>query len=417
MSVASGALASSVKPLGVYLPRPDLASGVVAPQYADPSLEESSESAVGGPLGFLNRVRLEIDSPRRNAAERQALLTQTAVRLRELLDGDTYEFHAPPVFLICRLESRGHSQTGIIADVALDAYKRGLVKVHESTRQDQEDLLFDYMNVVRASFLPVFLIHRPSSGVEHAIAVGASGAPTIDIETDDGLRMTVWAVRDASTVGQIEHAVGELDALYVADGHHRAAAAARFSRACAEANPDHSGGEPYAHIASVLFSSDQLAIHPYDRCVALNALDPRDVLAKVRSTFSVEHLAGAPVPPQPGEFLMRLAEDWHSVRIPERLRDQSGVAGLDVSVLHEHLLDPVLGIDDPRTDARLEFVPGAKGPRELARLCRGASAVSFALHPSSVEELMEVSDRGEIMPPKSTFFAPKLRSGLIVRLL
>ncbi|MGI9659337.1 MAG: DUF1015 family protein, partial [Gaiellaceae bacterium] len=278
-------------------------------------------------------------------------------------------------------------------------------------------LLVDYMNVVRASFLPVFLIHRPSTGVEQAIAAGASGAPTIDIETDDGLRMTVWAVRDAAAISQIESAVGQLDSLYVADGHHRAAAAARFSSACAEANPGHSGGEPYAHIASVLFSSDQLAIHPYDRCVALGALDAGDVLAKIHSAFSVEQLVGPPVAPEPGQFLMRLAEEWYRVSVPDRLRDQPGVGGLDVSVLHEHLLDPVFGIEDPRTDARLEFVPGAQGPDELARLCRGKSAVSFALHPSSLDELMDVSDRGEIMPPKSTFFAPKLRSGLIVRLL
>ena len=412
----SGPLASSVRPLGIYLPRPELAARVVAPQYADPTLEESSDSALGGPLGFLNRVRLEIDSPRRNALERQELLTETAARLRDLLDSDTYDLHAPPVFLICRLQSGGRSQSGIIADVALEAYRRGLVKVHESTRRDQEDMLVDYMKVVRASFLPVFLAHRPSEAVAAAVAAGASRSPTVDVETDDGLRMSVWVVREPNMVVEIERAVGELDSLYVADGHHRAAAAARFSSGCAEANPSHSGSEPYAHVASVLFSSDQLEIHPYDRCVRLDGRSSGDVLTAIRSTFLIDDVVGPPLP-RPGEFLMGLAEEWHRVRIPDRLLDQPGVAGLDVSVLHEHLLGPLLGIGDPRTDARLEFVPGRDGPEGLEKLCRGSGAVSFALHPSSLDELMDVADRGEIMPPKSTFFAPKLRSGLIVRVL
>lgn len=415
MTSTAGALASSVRPLGVYVPRADLAAAVVAPEYADPALEESSESVVGGPLGFLNSVRLEIDSPRRDAAGRQELLARTARRLRELLNGDTYEFRAPPVFLICRLESGGHTQTGLIADVALDAYRRGLVKVHESTRKDQEDLLVDYMNVVRASFLPVFLIHRPSASVEHVITAGATGEPVVDIEAEDGLRMTLWEVREPELVDEVAAALGDLDSLYVADGHHRAAAASRFARACEDANPDHTGTEPYAHIASVLFSSDQLAIQPYDRCVRLDGRSPDDVLARIREGFDVRPHDGADV--ARGELLMRLDDRWLRIGIPERLREQPGVAGLDVSVLHEQLLGPVLDVWDPRTDPRLEFVPGRDGRTGIDRLCRGRDVVSFALHPVSVDELIDVSDLGEIMPPKSTYFAPKLRSGVVVRLL
>ena len=417
MTQTSDTLASSVRPLGVFLPRPDVAAALVAPQYSDPALEESSESAVGGALGFLNRVRSEVDAPQRDAAERQALLRATATQLGELLDGDSFEFHAPPMFLICRLEHNGHSQTGIIADVALEAYERGLVKVHESTRQDQEDRLVEYMEAVRASFLPVFLIHRPSASVDTVIASAAASPATLDVETADGLRMQVWALRESDLIAEVGRAVAGLESLYVADGHHRAAAAARFARSCAEANPGHSGTEPYAHIVSVLFSSDQLTIHPYDRCITLNGRRSDEVLSAVGAVFEVERLRGAAAPPPPGAFLMRLGEEWFAVRVPERLLACSGVAGLDVSILHEHLLEPVLGIGDARTDPRLEFVPGTHGPGELERLCRGPAAVSFALHPTSVDELMDVSDRGEVMPPKSTFFAPKLRSGLIVRLL
>ena len=417
MRQASDTLASSVRPLGVFLPRADVAAALVAPQYTDPSLEESSDAALGGPLGFLNLIRSEVDAPRRDPVARQALLRASARQLRELLDGDSFDFHAPPVFVICRLEQDGHSQTGIIADVALEAYQRGLVKVHESTRQDQEDRLLEYMNAVRASFLPVFLIHRPSSAVGAAIALGIATSPTIDVETGEGLRMKLWVLRDPALIADIAGALAGLESLYVADGHHRAAAAARFAQSSAAANVEHSGAEPYAHIVSVLFSSDQLAIHPYDRCITLNGRRSEDVLSAIGAAFELERLGGPAAPPPRGELLMRLAEEWFAVRIPERLRSQSGVAGLDVSILHEHLLEPVLGVGDARTDPRLEFVPGTHGPGELERLCRGPSAVSFALHATSVEELMDVSDRGEIMPPKSTYFAPKLRSGLIVRLL
>ncbi len=421
MSQPNGQLGPAVQPVGVYLPRPEVADDVVAPQYSDPTLEESSESAVGGPLGFLNVVRSEVDAPRRDDAARRELMAQTAARLRALLDGDTYNFHAPPIFLVCRLARDGHSQTGVIADVALEAYTSGRVKVHESTRQDQEDRLLEYMSAVRASFLPVFLIHRPSEAVERVIAEGASTTPTIDIEADDGLRMTVWVVAGSELVDATSEALGALDALYVADGHHRAAAAARFAQLRAGENPAHTGAEPYAHIVSVLFSSDQLAIHPYDRSVTVNAAaaacGPRDVLAAVRDRFEVSELPDPARPAAAGEFLMCLGEAWFTVRVPGALLSQPGVAGLDVSVLHDHLLRPVLGIDDPRTDPRLEFLPGPDGPAALDRLCRGPSAVSFALHPTSVDELMDVSDRGEIMPPKSTYFAPKLRSGLVVRLL
>ena len=417
MSAAGTQCGSRVRPLGVYLPRPDIAASVVAPHYADPLLEDSSESAVGGPLGFLNAVRAEIDSPRTDEVARRSLLADTAIRLRELLEGGTYEHHASPIFLACRLEAGGHAQTGIIADVSLDGYREGYVKVHESTRHDQEDRLLEYMSAVRASFLPVFLTHRPSESVDEVVAAATTADPTIDIETGDGLRITVWAIAAPELVASIEASLAGLDALYVADGHHRAAAAARYALRCAEENPDHTGVEAYTHIAAVLFSSDQLSIQPYDRCVELAEHTPEEVLARIGQEFELEPLDGRPDVAGAGEYLMRIAERWYRVRPPRRLLSQLGVAGLDVSVLHDHVIAPILGVEDARTDPRLQFIPGADGRSELERLCRGAGTVSFAVHPTSVDELMEVADRGETMPPKSTFFAPKLRSGLVVRLL
>lgn len=418
MNEAGGALASAVRPTGAYLPRPDLAATVLAPAYEEPRTPPDGESTAANPLAFLNELRAEIDAPMQTDAGRQAMLAQTAGRLRALLDGEIFNLYGPPAFFVCRLEVDGHTQTGVIADVALDAYDRGLVKVHELTRKGQEDRLAEYLGAVRASFLPVFLIHRPADGVDHVVAEVVARTPTIDVETEDGLLLSVWVVSDPAEVSVVQSALDELDALYVADGHHRAAAASRFSAACAEANPDHCGDEPYTHMLAVLFPSDQLVIQPYDRCIAdLGAVEPGELLAQLQRDFELEELVGEPPAPRAGEYLMGLAERWYRVRVPERFRDRAGVAGLDVSILHEHVVGPILGIEDLRTDPRIEFVPGTRETDELEQLCRGPRAASFALHPMSVSELMGVSDRSELLPPKSTYFVPKLRSGLIVRLI
>ena len=325
MSRGIGALASSIRPTGAYLPRSELAAKVLAPPYENQAGATGIHRDVENPLAFLNALRAEIDLPLQTDEGRKAMLVETVKQLHDLLAGETFEFYAPPAFFVCRLEVDGHAQTGVIADVALDAYDRGLVKVHELTRRGQEDRLFEYMGAVRASFLPIFLIHRPLETVTAVIGRVVAQPPTIDVESDDGLKLTGWAI-------------------------------------------------------------------------------PVDELDRVDDA------------PEAGSYLMRLAERWYRVAIPDAFRAQAGVAGLDVSVLHDQLLAPLLGIDDARTDPRIEFVPGTRGMDELDRLCRGPLAVSFALHPMSVADLMDVSDRNELLPPKSTYFVPKLRSGLIVRL-
>ena len=418
MSARRGTPPSLIRPLGAYLPRPELAAKVIAPPYDNLTVEEPRELVADNPLSFLNVVRSEIDVPEHTEAERLAMLTDTAVRLRELLDGEIFDFYPPPVFFVCRLELGSHAQTGIVADVSLDAYDRGLVKVHESTRRGQEDRLLEYMNIVRASFLPVFLIHRLSAAVDTVIAAAVGEAPAIDVHADDGLHLSVWVVDDPADVAQIERALAELEELYVADGHHRVAASYRSAVSRAKSNPDHADDAPYTHLVSVLFSADQLVIHPYNRCVRdLGGRSAEQLLRAIASSFAVQEIPGAAAPTSPGEFSMHVAGRWYQITAPAGLREAGGAAGLDVTILHDHLLRPLLGIDDPRTDLRIEFVPGTLGLAELERLCRDGFAVSFALHPMGADELMEVADRGEQLPPKSTWFAPKLRSGLVVRLL
>lgn len=407
-----------IRPLSAYLPRPELAAKVIAPPYDDLTVEQSRGLVADNPLSFLNVLRSEIDVPEHTEAERLAMLTDTALRLRELLDGEIFDFYPPPVFFVCRLELDGHAQTGIVADVSLDAYDRGLVKVHESTRRGQEDRLVEYMNIVRASFLPVFLIHRLSAAVDGVIAAAVGEAPVIDVEADDGLRLSVWVIDDPADVARTEEALDGLQELYVADGHHRVAASYRSATARARISLGDAVDEPYTHVVSVLFSADQLVIHPYNRCVRdLGGRSVEELLTAIGASFGVQEVRGAAAPTSPGEFSIHVGGRWYQITAPDALRETGGVAGVDVTILHDHLLQPLLGIDSPRTDSRIEFVPGTLGLAELERLCRDGFAAGFALHPMGVDQLMDVADRGEQMPPKSTWFAPKLRSGLVVRLL
>jgi uncharacterized protein (DUF1015 family) len=414
----SNASPSLFRPFGAYLPRPDLAEQVVAPQYDNLTIDETHQIVAGNPLSFLNVVRSEIDHPEHSSEDRRAMLIETAERLRRLLDGEIFDYYEPPVFFVCRLELDGHTQVGIVADLALEAYDRGLVKVHESTRRGQEDRLVEYMDTVQASFLPIFLIHRKVTRIDDVVSRVVARAPLIDIQADSKLRIAFWVVDSGDEVAAIEAVVAELDTVYIADGHHRAAAASRYaSRRRGAAAP---GLEPYEHLMSVLFSADQLVVHSYNRCLTdLGGLSSEELMAEIAETFAVVEVSedDDPTPASTGEFSMYLDGRWHRITVPEHLREVAGVAGLDVSVLHEHLLEPVLGVVDARTDPRIEFVPGTLGIGELEHLCETEFAVAFAVAPMDVADMLTVADRGEIMPPKSTWFAPKLRSGLVVRLL
>lgn len=418
MTSGHGALPSMIRPLGAYLPRPDLADQVVAPQYDNLTIDETHRIVADNPLSFLNVVRSEIDHPEHSSDDRRAMLAETAARLRRLLDGEIFDYYEAPVFFVCRLELSGHSQVGIVADVALDAYDRGLVKVHESTRRGQEERLVEYMDLVEATFLPAFLIHRKIDKIDDVLARVVAQTPAIDIQADSELRIALWVVSDTEDVAAVQSAFTELDALYIADGHHRAAAASRYAAARrGDAAP---GLEPYEHLTSVLFSADQLVVHPYNRCLTdLGDVTPAELKVGISGLFSLVEVAEGedPTPNETGDIGMYLEGTWYRITVPPHLREVGGVDGLVVSLLHDHLLEPLLGVVDARTDPRIEFVPGTMGVEELERMCATHCAVAFAVAPMDIEDLLAVADRGEIMPPKSTWFSPKLRSGLVVRLL
>jgi uncharacterized protein (DUF1015 family) len=304
-----------------------------------------------------------------------------------------------------------HVQTGVVACCSVDEYDDDLIKKHERTRRDKEDDRTRHLLALSAQTGLVFLTYRGREEIDLLVSEVAERTPLYDFVAPDGIRHTMWRVGEP---GPFVDAFARVPALYVADGHHRAASASRARAECRARNPQHTGEEEYNYVLAVMFPSDQLRILPYNRVVKdLDGRTPEQFLAAVRERFEVTE--GASPDPARGEFAMYLGGAWYGLKPPEGSVDRDDpIASLDVSVLQNQLLAPLLGVEDPRTDKRIDFVGGIRGTAELVRLVdSGAFAVAFSLHPTTLDDLMRIADAGEIMPPKSTWFEPKLRDGLV----
>jgi uncharacterized protein (DUF1015 family) len=300
----------------------------------------------------------------------------------------------------------------------VDEYDDDLIRKHERTRPDKEDDRTRHMITLRAQTGVVFLTYRADRRIDALVEAETQGAPLYDFAAPDGVRHTLWR---AGATEQIAHAVKEVPLLYIADGHHRAASASRARAALREKNPQHTGGEEYNRFICVVFPDDQVQILPYNRVVKdLNGRSPEDFLARVREHFDVTDGANPKGPGKSGHWHMYLAGHWYGLTLKGGARPAQGdgddpTRTLDVSLLQDNLLDPILGIKDQRTDKRIDFVGGIRGTKELEKIVdEGRAAVAFAIHATSVEDLLKVSDAGAVMPPKSTWFEPKLRDGLLI---
>ena len=420
MTTPKAAAGPMLQSFGCYLPHPPEAGTVVAPAYDSLTAEQRDHLSEQNPLSFLNLVRSEIDYPGQTDEERHAMLVEASDRLHSLLGG-LFDNHQGPLFLVVRLMERGHTQTGLVAALSLPHYDAGHVIPHEETRRGQEDRLVEYMEAVQATFLPVFLTCKRSDAVTEMLDEVTAKVPLIDFQSADGLRQVIWVITDPDRVARAQAAADSIDSLYVADGHHRLAAASRYAAKRRAADPDSDGSEPYNSQLAVVFGDDQLAIHSYNRVAS--GVGDRSQSEFVRDVgaagFAVERMpawcAADATPARSGELSMFVGTEWYrlvAADIPEE-----PVGALDVMLLHDRIIGPLLGITDSRTDPRIEFVAGTLGLEEIERLTEDDYEVGFALHPTGIAELMAVSDLGEMMPPKSTWFAPKLRSGLIVSLL
>ena len=402
-----------LNPFRAIRPRPDLAAQVASVPYDVVNRAEAAELARGNPHSFLHVGRSDIDLPEDVDQYDPRIYRRAREALDELLAGGTLLRDREPRLFVYRQIMDGRSQTGVVGCVHVEDYERDVIRKHEKTRQDKEDDRTRHVLTLNANAEPVFLTYRARAEIDRVVETITSAPPLYDFTAPDGVRHTVWAVPDSKALAD---AFAAVPMAYVADGHHRSASAWRAGKELRAKNPAHRGDEEYNWFLAVLFPSDQLRILPYNRVVRdLNGQTPAQVLERLRGVGRLS-AANDPLPERSGVFCVYLDGRWHRLELDPAAIDRSDpIASLDVSLLQDRVLSPILGIGDPRTDKRIDFVGGIRGTAELERRVRsGEMAIAFSLHPTTLDQLMAVSDAGHVMPPKSTWFEPKLRSGLFV---
>ena len=408
---------SDVRAFRALRPRPDLAARVAAPPYDVIDSDEARQMAEGNDISFLHVNKPEIDLPPGVGHYDDRVYAMGARNLRRFMASGVLVREAEPRFYVYQQRMDGHVQAGVVCAASCHEYEAGLIKRHEFTRKNKEDDRTRHTHELNANAGPVFLTYRKRAEIDAIVNRVRGAAPTYDFVASDGVGHTVWIVpeEDAEV---IRAAFADVPALYVADGHHRAASAARVGFERRAANRAHRGDEPYCYFLAVLFPDDQLRIMDYNRVVKdLGGLSEDRFLAGVAKSFTVAPTA-TPRPDAPHRFGMFLGGKWYCLEArPGTFPAADPVRSLDAAILQENLLTPVLGIADVRTDKRIDFVGGIRGLGELERRVNDGWALAFALHPVTLDQLMAVADAGLVMPPKSTWFEPKLRSGLLVRTL
>ncbi len=409
---------ATVKPFRALRPLPEQAAAVAAPPYDVINTVEARAIAGDNPLSFLRVSRPEIELPEGADVYSDEVYSKAASNFDRLISQAPMIIEDDPSFYLYRLVMAGRPQTGLVACCPVDEYDNDTILKHERTRKDKEDDRTRNILAISAQTGPVFLTHRPNAAVKDLARAIAATEPLFDFIAPDEIAHTVWRAPIEMNQDVID-AYGQIPHLYIADGHHRARSASRARETLRSQNPDHRGDEEYNFFQCVLFPSDELHILPYNRAVKdLNLYSPEDFLKEVEAEFEITPDAD-PRPTKRNHFSMYLNGRWHGLKLRKEATQRIKVTDrLDVSVLQDELLAPILGIQDVRTDKRIDFIGGVRGTQELERLVdSGAFAVAFSLYPTTIDDLMEISDAGEIMPPKSTWFEPKLRDGLLSHLI
>jgi len=392
------------------VPDPAHAAEVACVPYDVVDAAEAAALAAGRPRSLLHVDRAEIDLPPGTDPYSDAVYARARENFLRLQRDGTLRRESGPSLYLYQQEMGAHRQRGVVAVCHVDDYDAGLIKKHEKTRRDKEDDRTRLIDTISANTGPVFLTYRDEPAVTALVNAKVKEEPAHDFVAPDGIRHTAWRISGGS---EWLRAFERVPALYIADGHHRAASAARVARLRRERNRRHLGSEDYNWFLSVIFPAGELMILPYNRRVIdLHGRSPAEFLDRVRGAFGVEEGA-PPVPAGTGRISMYLGGAWFGLRCPVDPRADP-VARLDVSLLQDRLLAPVLGIDDPRSSKRIEFIGGIRGPEELVRRVDAHGGVAFSMCPVTVAQLMDIADAGQIMPPKSTWFEPKLRSGLFI---
>lgn len=405
---------ASIYPFRARMPRPDVASRVAAVPYDVVSREEAANLAAGNPLSFLHVSRPEIDLPAEIGASEDEVYDLARKNFENLCEAAPLIDDDAETYYVYRINVDDHSQTGIAAAVSVDDYDNDIVKKHEKTRPDKEDDRTRHAHTLRAHTGPVFLTYLAVAAIDNAVSQVTQDSPLMDVTAEDGVRHEVWR-SPPDTVAVLRNALADVPSVYVADGHHRAKSASRVCAMC-RAEGETGANAGCGRFLAVLFPSDQVRVLAYNRQVLdLNGYSAAEVLDLVGERFDIVPTA-ANIPIARGSFCMYLGGQWYSVSVCDRTTDltASPIARLDVSVLQDNILSPILGIDDVRTSRRIEFVGGIRGAGVLQdAVDAGRAAVAFSMYPVGIQELIDIADAGEIMPPKSTWFEPKLRDGLL----
>ena len=408
---------SLIKPFAGLRPVAEQAAEVVAPPYDVMSRTEAKQMVADRPLSFLHISRPEIDLPDEVSPYAEAVYAQGRDNLQQMQAAGHLVQDPDDYYYVYRLTMGEHVQTGIVAVASVAAYNADRIKKHEYTRPVKEQDRVQQINTLNAQTGPVFLVYPAQARVDGILMETAQTTAAVDVTADDGVRHQLWVIREADTLTTLTAAFEAMPALYVADGHHRSAAAARVAEA--RQVDQTSGDAPHHYFLSVIFPHDQMQILNYNRVIRdLQGLSVDQFLARIAERFEVQAVATPVKPTETTTFGMYLNQQWYRLRLRPAYYSDDPVAGLDISLLTEHLIEPVLGIEDPRRDERIDFIGGIRGLTALEqRVDSGEWAVAFALYPVAMSALMAVADSGAVMPPKSTWFEPKLADGLVSHLL
>ena len=407
---------AKVNPFRAIRPRADLADRIAALPYDVYSRQEAYEKVKGDPYTFLRIDRPETQFPPDYDMYAQEVYEKASDMLNDMLAEGLFIEEEKNAYYVYELVMNGRSQVGIGACASVEDYEKQIIKKHENTRAEKEADRIRHVDTCSAQTGPIFLAYRKREGIEALVHKAMSTLPVYDFTADDGITHRLWVIDDTDDVEQIKREFEQVETIYIADGHHRCASAVRVSRMRREAHPGFTGEEEFNYFLSVLFPDDQLMIMDYNRVVkSLNGYSGDEFIKKVGQVFDISSLGEESYRPQcKGEIGMYLGNRWYRLKIRKERYTGDPTEDLDVAVLQRDLLEPILGISDPKVDDRIDFVGGIRGLEELVRRVHTDAKVAFAMYPTDIHELFDVSDAGKLMPPKSTWFEPKLRSGLLI---
>lgn len=407
---------ANIRPFRAIRPKKGLEDKIAALPYDVYNRKEALEETQKSPLSFLRIDRAETQFPETTDMYADCVYEKAKELLYDMIAHGELIQEASPCYYIYELTMNGRTQTGIAACAGVDDYENQTIKKHENTRAEKEADRIRHVDVCSAQTGPIFLAYRSNEVINRQVEETKKEDALYDFTSPDGVRHRVWKIDQAERMQRIQESFAEIQEIYIADGHHRCASAVRVGQMRRASHPDYNGSEEFNSFLSVLFPDDQLMIMDYNRVVKdLNGHSPEEFRRLVSEIFELERVGfEAEHPAKKGQVMMYLEGVWYRLTMNAKAEGTNPVEALDVSVLQKELLQPILGITDPKTDARIDFVGGIRGLSELEKRVSEDCKVAFAMYPTSIEELFAVSDAGLLMPPKSTWFEPKLRSGIFI---